>query len=90
MGARFAVLLGSLAMTAVIVRGVRYGGGVEATLLAGTASLAVFAAVGYVLGALAQWTVEDAVRRKQITFHESAEFLRRYERGLKGYTYLEG
>lgn len=35
-------------------------------------------------------TVEDAVRRKQITFHESAEFLRRYERGLKGYTYLEG
>jgi arginine decarboxylase len=35
-------------------------------------------------------TVEDAVRRKQITFNESAEFLRRYERGLKGYTYLEG
>lgn len=35
-------------------------------------------------------TVEDAVRRKVITFHESAEFLRRYEAGLKGYTYLAG
>jgi arginine decarboxylase len=35
-------------------------------------------------------SIEDAVRRKCITFHESAEFLRRYERGLKGYTYLEG
>jgi arginine decarboxylase len=33
-------------------------------------------------------TVEEAVRSKQITFHESAEFLRRYEQGLKGYTYL--
>jgi len=33
-------------------------------------------------------TVEDAVRRKQITFHESAEMLRRFELGLKGYTYL--
>jgi arginine decarboxylase len=33
-------------------------------------------------------TVEDAVRRKLITFNESADFLRRYEMGLKGYTYL--
>ncbi len=33
-------------------------------------------------------TVEEAVRRRQITFQESAEFLRRYEQGLKGYTYL--
>jgi arginine decarboxylase len=35
-------------------------------------------------------TVERAVRRKLITFQESAEMLRRFERGLKGYTYLEG
>jgi arginine decarboxylase len=35
-------------------------------------------------------SVEAAVRRKQLTFHESAEILRRYERGLKGYTYLRG
>lgn len=35
-------------------------------------------------------TVEEAVRSKRITFNESAEFLRRYETGLKGYTYLGG
>jgi arginine decarboxylase len=35
-------------------------------------------------------TVEEAVRGKQITFHESAELLRRFEMGLKGYTYLGG
>jgi arginine decarboxylase len=33
-------------------------------------------------------TVERAVRNKLISFNESAELLRRYERGLKGYTYL--
>lgn len=33
---------------------------------------------------------ERAVRRKQLTFHESAELLRRCENGLKGYTYLQG
>lgn len=31
---------------------------------------------------------EASVRRRQLTFEESAELLRRYERGLKGYTYL--
>jgi len=35
-------------------------------------------------------TVESAVRGGKITFGESAEFLRRYQRGLKGYTYLGG
>ncbi len=33
-------------------------------------------------------TVEKAVRDKRINFQESAELLRRYEHGLKGYTYL--
>lgn len=35
-------------------------------------------------------TVEEAVRSKQITFQESADLLRRFESGLKGYTYLGG
>jgi arginine decarboxylase len=33
---------------------------------------------------------EAAVRQKKLTFQESAELLRRYEEGLKGYTYLQG
>lgn len=35
-------------------------------------------------------TVEIAVRNRLITFNESAELLRRYQRGLEGYTYLRG
>lgn len=34
-------------------------------------------------------TAEAAVRANAITFKESAELLRRYELGLKGYTYLQ-
>ncbi|MFO0974160.1 MAG: biosynthetic arginine decarboxylase [Phycisphaerae bacterium] len=33
-------------------------------------------------------TLERAVREKRLTFEESADLLRSYERGLKGYTYL--
>ncbi len=34
--------------------------------------------------------VERAVREKRLTLEESADLLRRYERGMKGYTYLLG
>jgi len=34
-------------------------------------------------------TVERGLREGRITFKESAELLRKYEEGLKGYTYLE-
>jgi arginine decarboxylase len=43
---------------------------------------------GEALVARLRRTVEDAVRRKQISFHDSAELLKRFEAGLKGYTYL--
>ncbi|NLX13975.1 MAG: biosynthetic arginine decarboxylase [Phycisphaerales bacterium] len=35
-------------------------------------------------------TVEDAVRTGTISFEEAGHFLRKYEHGLEGYTYLEG
>ncbi|MCZ6681817.1 MAG: biosynthetic arginine decarboxylase, partial [Planctomycetota bacterium] len=42
------------------------------------------------LAARLRRTIESAVRAKRMTFGESAEFLARYEQGLKGYTYLNG
>ncbi len=42
------------------------------------------------LAARLRRTIESAVRAKRLTFGESAEFLARYEQGLKGYTYLNG
>ncbi len=35
-------------------------------------------------------TVEEAVRTGTISFEEAGHFLRKYEHGLEGYTYLEG
>ena len=34
-------------------------------------------------------TAERAVRSGRLTFEQSAAFMRRYEEGLSGYTYLE-
>ena len=34
-------------------------------------------------------SVEVALRSKRLTFEESRSFLRMYEEGLSGYTYLE-
>ncbi len=34
--------------------------------------------------------IEDALRRNEISLEESARLLKRYEQGLKGYTYLSG
>ena len=34
--------------------------------------------------------IEGALRRNEISLEESARLLKRYEQGLKGYTYLSG
>jgi hypothetical protein len=54
--------LGLLAFFTVMVRGLMHGGDAEQTL--GTASLAlfVFAAIGFAVGELAGWIVQDSVR----------------------------
>ena len=64
MGRVYAGILGSLAMTVVIFRGWLGSGGVEGTLTLATTHLVVFAAIGAVLGHLAQVTVDESVRAK--------------------------
>ena len=63
MGRIYAGILGPLAMTVVICRGIKESGGVEGTLTLATLSLVVFAIVGFALGHLAQTTVEQSVRQ---------------------------
>ena len=62
MGRAYAGVLGYLASALTLVRGAVAGGGVENTLLAAIAALATFAVVGFVLGTIAQATVDAAVR----------------------------
>lgn len=64
MGRAYAGILGYLAASLTLLRGVTAGGGVEGTLQTAIAALAVFTVVGWVLGTLAQATVDQAVGQR--------------------------
>ena len=64
MGRTYAGILGSLALVTIVLRGVKNGSGPEAVLLAAWCGLLAFAAIGFLLGELARWIVEDSVRAK--------------------------
>jgi hypothetical protein len=72
MGRAYAGILGPLAMTVVICRGWISSGGVEGTLTLATMHLVLFAAVGAIVGHLAQTTIDESVRAKlerQLSHH---------------------
>jgi hypothetical protein len=62
MGRAYAGILGPLAFAISIARGVALGSGVEGTLLAASAALFVFAAIGYFAGQTAELLVSESVR----------------------------
>ena len=61
-GRIYAGVLGLLALVVVLIRGLRYGGGAESTMITATLVLLGFASLGLVVGTLAQWIVDDSVR----------------------------
>ena len=61
MGRAYAGILGTLAFALVTARSLASGGGVEATLLAASAALFAFAALGYVAGQTADYLVRESV-----------------------------
>jgi len=62
MGRSYAGVLGYLAVAITLVRGALTGSGVEGTLLTAMTAMAIFAALGFVLGTIAQSTVDHSVR----------------------------
>ncbi|MHB1034023.1 MAG: hypothetical protein ACYC35_11720 [Pirellulales bacterium] len=58
----YAGILGFLAFSAVVARGVLHGKATEFTLFYAWLSLLALAVVGYVAGRLAEWTVEESVK----------------------------
>jgi hypothetical protein len=64
MGRAYAGILGPLAFGLVVARGLVAGGGVEGVLAAASAALFVFAAIGYFTGQLAEFLVNESVRRQ--------------------------
>ncbi|HOM16866.1 MAG TPA: hypothetical protein PK777_01555 [Thermoguttaceae bacterium] len=63
MGRIFAGMFGSVAFLVVILRNLFSGGAVEASLESACLALAAFSAFGGWLGATAEWTIEQSVRK---------------------------
>jgi hypothetical protein len=62
MGRAYAGILGSLAFALAIARGLAAGSSVEGALLAASAAMFTFAAIGYVTGQTADYLVNESVR----------------------------
>jgi hypothetical protein len=62
MGRAYAGVLGPLAFAISIAKGVVAGSGIEGTLLAASAALFLFAAIGYVVGQTADYLVSESVQ----------------------------
>ncbi len=62
MGRSYAGALGLVAFALVAVRGVLLGGGAEETLLMACGAMFAFAAIGYIVGNLAEHLVSESVR----------------------------
>jgi hypothetical protein len=60
----YAGILGPLAFSTMIARGLVHGGGMDAVLLPAWCSLLLFATIGLMIGWLAEWVVADSVRTK--------------------------
>ena len=58
----YAGILGPLAFLAALLRGMIHGGGPESVTRTAWYCLLGFATAGYVVGRLAEWTIEESVR----------------------------
>ena len=54
--------MGCLAMAVTLMRGAAHGWSIDATLGNSIGAMLLLAAVGAVVGAIAQWTVDESVR----------------------------
>lgn len=71
MGRQYGSILGLLAMSTVLTRGAISGANVEGTIITAIACLFVFAAIGLLIGLVAEATVDESVRsRLQSQLHD--------------------
>jgi hypothetical protein len=61
-GRSFAAVLGTLAFATTVARGMVHGGGMQSTVEAAIGSSIAFAVVGWIVGELAAWIVDDSIR----------------------------
>ncbi len=73
MGRNYAGILGLLAFALACLRGVLWAQDAQSTLLTATVGLFVCGAVGFVVGAIAERTVDEAVRGQLLTALETED-----------------
>ncbi len=76
MGRTYAGVLGPISFVVIVVRSLIDGDSVDSTLLAASLALFVFAAIGYVIGSIADKTVIQAIEfqfHSRLRAEESAE-----------------
>ena len=61
MARNYAGFLGLVAFVATVAQGIIHGAGTQSTLFHAWLSLLVFVVIGYILGAIAAWVVDDAI-----------------------------
>ncbi len=61
MARNYAGFLGLVAFVATVAQGIIHGAGTQKTLFQAWLSLLVFVVIGYVLGAIAAWIVDDSI-----------------------------
>ncbi|MEC8506745.1 MAG: hypothetical protein VXZ53_07180 [Planctomycetota bacterium] len=81
MGPSYAGILGTLAYVIVILRGVLQGYAVEGTIKLSILLLFVFAAIGYVIGKIAESTIEDSI---QVQLQRDLEALEKTDEATSG------
>ncbi len=62
MARRYAVIMGLLSLTVVLLRAAKNGGGFETTVGVALGWMALFTLIGGIVGSLAQTTVEESMR----------------------------
>lgn len=61
MGRTYAIILGNLAFAITIVRGLIHASSAQAIMEAAIGGLIAFAVVGWIVGELAAWIVEESI-----------------------------
>ncbi|MCA9236419.1 MAG: hypothetical protein KDA44_13180 [Planctomycetales bacterium] len=62
MARQYAVIMGLIGLSVVVLRAAKNGGGFENAVIHGVGWMGMFALIGGVIGALAQHTVDGAIR----------------------------
>ncbi len=64
MARKYAVLMALVGLLLVLLRALKNGSGFESTIVTALSWMAMFGLIGFMVGSIAQTTIDDAVRQR--------------------------